>query len=158
VRFVHSLVKTQNGERVGWCAPIELGESSPHDISFVIPIDDAMDDRYLCEISRGEGDRRFLVARELIRGEGDSFFLDVEELRLWFTARTSSKKDRPLPYIGKLKHADFTSRFAEIALQDASSLDRLYQDDGGIIVGCDPFAHYSGIETLMQTNARSNLK
>jgi hypothetical protein len=74
-------------------------------------------------------------------------------MKLWFSVSASSRKDRPLPYIGKLWHADFTHRFAEIELEDPAQLDRLYESDGVIVVGCDPFTHYSGIEELMQKDA-----
>jgi hypothetical protein len=148
MRFVHSLVKTKNAEKVGWCAPIELGESAPHYVSFVIPVDDGMDDRYICEILRG--DQRNLVAHEMIREGKDSFFLAIGEMRLWFTVRPSSKKGRRLPYVGALKHADFTSLFTEIEPEEPSRLDRLCEDENVIIVGCDPFTHYSGIGKLKQ--------
>jgi hypothetical protein len=38
--FVHSLVRAKvNGKR-GWCAPVELGETAPHYISLVVPLDE----------------------------------------------------------------------------------------------------------------------
>ena len=52
MRFVHSLAKTQDGERIGWCAPVELGEDAPPYISFVLPMNDHADNRYLCEVVR----------------------------------------------------------------------------------------------------------
>src|SRR5262249_13386810 len=148
--FVHSLVKTQKGEKVGWCAPIELGESAPHYISFVIPVDEEMDDRYACEV-RG-GDQRMIVAHEMIRTGKDSFFLDIGDARLWFTVRPASTKGPRLPYVGQLKHADFTSWFAEIEPEDVSRLDRLCDDENLIVIGCDPFNHYSNVSNLMNNH------
>lgn len=32
--FVHSLVKAEINKKLGWCAPVELGEAAPHYVSF----------------------------------------------------------------------------------------------------------------------------
>ena len=154
MRFVHSLVKTKRGDQIGWCAPVELGEAAPHSISFVIPIDDGADDRYTCEVVKGDGDQRIVIHHELIKEGRDSFFLGIGEAGLWFAVRAASKREPRLPYVGKLKHPDFTSPFAEIEPEEPSRLDRLCEDNGMIIIGCDPFTRYSGIENLIRRDLR----
>jgi hypothetical protein len=148
MRFIHSLVKVKDGERIGWCAPVELGESTPHSISFAIPIDDRMDERYTCEIVRMGGDGKIVVAHEMVKEGKDSFLLVVGDVKLWFTVRPWSKDGRRLPYIGRLKHADFTSRFIEIEPEEPWRLDQLCESEDLIVVGCDPFSRYSGVEAV----------
>jgi hypothetical protein len=144
MRFVHSLVRIKNGAKAGWCTPVELGEAAPHYISFVIPVDDGADDSYACEVVRIDGDEREVVVYKLVKEGRDSFLLRVDKAELWFTVRPVSQKERRLPYVGKLKHADFASLFTEIEPEEPSALDRLYEDEGVLVVGCDPVTHYLG--------------
>ena len=153
MRFVHSLVKTRENGRIGWCAPVELGEAAPHYISFVIPLDDGTGERYTCEVIRMDGDGKLVVAHEMVKAGRDSFVLPVGDVRLWFTIGPSSKDGRRLPYVGRLKHADFTCLFTEIQPEEPSRLDRLREVENLIVVGCDPFTRYSGIEALVQRQA-----
>jgi hypothetical protein len=147
--FVHSLVKTEvNGKR-GWCAPVEVGEAAPHYISFVIPLDDKGDffPEYICETITTDGAKR-IDAHEVVRRGEDSFVLRLGKLELWFTVRTVPKKDRRLPYIGKLGHSDFAFLFMEIEPEEHERLDRLYDEGNTFVIGCEPFTHYSGIRRL----------
>jgi hypothetical protein len=154
MRFIHSLAKTQDGERIGWCAPVELGEAAPHYISFVVPVNHHADDRYLCEVVRITGEGRIVDIHEMVKVGKDSFLLSVGEPRLWFTARPPSRDSPRLLYVGRLNHADFSSPFVEIEAEDPSRLDQLCESEDIIIVGCDPFTRYSGIEGLAQRPVR----
>jgi hypothetical protein len=150
MRFVHSLAKVEDGERIGWCAPVELGESAPHYIGLVVPMEARADDRYICEVVRITCGGRVIDTLEIVREGEDAFLLNVGQTRLWFTARPSSSGGGPLPYVGCLEHPDFSSLFAEIEPEDPSRLDQLCESEDIIVVGCDPFTRYSGIERLMQ--------
>ena len=116
MRFVHSLVTTQIGEKKGWCAPIELGEDAPHYISFAV-------------VKKGR----------------DSFLRTVDGIEVWFVVRPVSPKERRLPYIGNLKHPDFALPFAEIEPENPAMLDQLFLEQSIGILGCDPFTHYEGL-------------
>lgn len=148
--FLHSLVKTQENGRKGWCAPVELGEAAPHYVSFVVPVDDARGffDDYICEtVTTGQADRR-TESHELVRQGDDSFVLRLGKLEVWFTVRAASPKEQRLPYVGQLEHEDFRYSFTEIEPEEPAMLDRLYEDEGTFIIGCEPFTHYSGLRNV----------
>jgi hypothetical protein len=148
MRFVHSLVRIKNGDNSGWCAPVELGESTPQYISFVIPVDPTLDPAYSCEIVSSNKDKRIVSAKTMFREGKNSFLLDIDDEEVWFNVRPISKDQRRLPYIGKLEHEDFGSLLMEIEPEETSVLDRLFLDKGVGIIGCDPFAHYSGVDKI----------
>ena len=147
--FVHSLVKTQDGTK-GWCAPLELGEATPHYISFVIPVDDRKTffAEYTCEtITRAKRAQRIESHDLVMRGE-DSFVLHFDKQDVWFAVKPGPKKDRRLPYVGTLQHDDFRYQFTEIEPEDPDELDRIYDTENLFVIGCEPFAHYSGIKSV----------
>ena len=150
MRFVHSFVKTHHSERTGWRTPMELGEDSPHSIAFVLPANGEPDDIYLCELVKLHQNRSEIVSAELVKEGNDSFLLSIGRTKLWFTVRPVSMKDRLLPYVGTLKHPDFEFPFLEIEPEDQALLDRLCEDEGLIIIGCDPETHYLGSRSLME--------
>jgi hypothetical protein len=150
MHFVHSLAKTKKNGKTGWCAPIELGESAPNYISFVIPVDErsGLFNEYACEVIKiRQRDKKVLTYRLVKKGE-DSFVLDLDSQEMWFHIRPQSKQDQRLPYVGKLDHADFGLTFREIEPEDAKGLDQLGEAEGTFIIGCDPFTHYLGIKKL----------
>jgi hypothetical protein len=148
--FLHSLVRTEVGGKAGWCAPVELGEAAPHYINFVIPVDSKRGffQEYICEtIVAQDGDRR-IEPHEIVRQGEDSFLLRHSKIDLWFTVRPVPKEERRLPYLGKLRHADFEHLFTEIEPEDPFALDNLYEEEGIFIIGCEPFIRYSGVKKL----------
>jgi hypothetical protein len=159
--FVHSLVRTTTNQRLGWCAPWEMGEAAPQSIGFVIPVDEkgGLRNSYACETVKGLGsDERATVSRSLVKVGGDSFRLKLDEGDIWFTARSSPKKNRLLPYLGKLKHPDFDSLLIEIEPERQAALDRLCEETGEFVIGCDPFLHYEGIDQPTLSSASDDGK
>jgi hypothetical protein len=148
--FVHSLVRTEAHGKPGWCAPVELGEAAPHYINFVIPVDGkgGFFKEYTCESIVAKGGDRWIESHEFVRSGEDSFQLRHGKLELWFTVRPVPKVEHRLPYFGKLRHPDFEYLFTEIEPDDPDKLDNLYEEEGIFIIGCEPFAHYSGIKRL----------
>lgn len=148
--FVHSLVRTEVNRKAGWCAPAELREAAPHYISFVVPVDDkhGFFDEYICETITAEDGNQRIEFHELVHKGEDSFVLCLGQLELWFTVRPVPKAEHRLPYLGKLQHADFAFLFTEIEPEDPEKLDRLYEEKGTFVIGCEPFAHYSGMKKL----------
>lgn len=144
--FVHSLVRSRYKGRHGWRAPVELGDATPHYISYVIPLDDRgeLGDEYTCEVVVIAGEGRMLQSRNLVRTGIDTFLLGISpDSKLWFHVRPIHKNAGKLPYVGTLHHDDFNLRFIEIEPDDVSQIDRLCEDQGVFIVGCDPEQHYS---------------
>jgi hypothetical protein len=148
--FVHSLVKAKTNGKAGWCAPAELGESAPHYVSFVVPVNQKGEffHEYICEtITAIEQDKR-IESHELVQQGSDSFVLHLDGTDLRFTLRPGSAKERQLPYIGNLKHEDFQYSFMELEPEDPEKLDRLCDEKGTFVIGCEPFSHYAGVSKL----------
>src|SRR5487761_1615859 len=148
--FVHSLVRTEANGKMGWCAPVEMGEAAPHYISFVVPVDDkgGFFPEYTCETIVSENGEKRIEPHELMRQGSDSFLLRLGRRELWFTVRPVPKAERRLPYVGKLQHADFSLLLTEIEPERHAKLDELYEERNTFIIGCEPFVHYSGINEL----------
>ena len=119
----------------------------PHYVSFAIPFEDRPYEKYTCEAVRIEGEKRLIEPLLLIREGNDAFFLALDGVEVWFFLSSATRQDRRLPYVGKLKHPDFELLFAEIEPEDPSVLDSLLIENGVSILGCDPFLHYSGVES-----------
>lgn len=140
--FVHSLVKASRRDAIGWRTPAELGEATPHYVSFVVPVgsDGRLADAYACEVVKLGKQERTIEKYKLTRGGKSTFKLELPKgFAIWFTIRS----DR-LPYIGTLKHSDFDHELAEIEPEEPSQLDRLCQETGMFVIGCDP-QNYEGI-------------
>jgi hypothetical protein len=152
--FVHGLVRAQENERKGWCAPAELGEAAPHYISFVLPLDEngRFLPSYTCEVVNTHDGIKEIKSQELVKHGADSFVLRLGEFEIWFAARPVSKDER-LPYVGGLKHDDFQRLLTEIELEDPKKLDSLFETEGTFVIGCEPFAHYDGIEELAKMHS-----
>jgi hypothetical protein len=134
--FVHSLVRASRRDEIGWRTPAELGEATPHYVSFVVPIgsDGRLADAYACEVVKLGKQGRTIEKYNLTRGGKSTFKLELpKDFTLWFTIRS-----RRLPYVGTLKHNDFDHVLAEIEPSEPSQLDRLCEEAGMFIIGCDP--------------------
>ena len=147
--FVHSLVRSAKDGSTGWCAPAELGEASPHYISFVIPVGEngTFFSCYSCEAVTPHEKGKDITIHELSAQGTDSFLLHINDKQFWFVVKPASKAGRRLPYIGELKHPDFQFLFTEIEPEEPDKLDDLCDSERTFIMGCDPFTHYAGIET-----------
>jgi hypothetical protein len=148
--FVHSLVKVTRADKLGWCAPVELGEAAPHYISFVVPVDDrgAFFSTYLCEAVTTRNKEKNIVLHELSAQGKDSFLLRIAGKDFWFVVKPAAKAARRLPYVGTLTHSDFQLLFTEIEPEEPDKLDDLCDREQTFIMGCDPYTHYSGIESV----------
>lgn len=152
--FVHSLVRAEGSDKPGWCAPVELGEAAPHYVSFVVPIDENREflSRYTCETVLVAGEEKRRQTHELLfRGQG-SFVLPLGGNEIWFALRPVANRERRLPYVGKLIHADFERLLTEIEPEEPRLLDRLYDEQNTFVIGCEPFSHYAGIERLTKSH------
>jgi hypothetical protein len=145
--FVHSLVKLRTNGKTGWWAPVELGEASPHYVSFVIPVAENGEvfEGYGCEIiTMGEGEKRVRTHELVKRGE-DSFVLRMDKREFWFRVCACPIPEGRLAYAGVLEHEDFEHLLVEIEPEDPCAPDELYDADGTFIMGCEPFAHYANV-------------
>ncbi len=149
--FLHSLVRAEPKRKKGWWAPVELGDAAPHYVSFVLPLDEdgVFFREYTCETVtvKKDGSKK-IDTHTLVRQGDDSFVLHLAAHDLWFTVRAVPTKDRRLSYVGNLGHDDFASLFVEVEPENPKELDRLYDERKTFIIGCEPFAHYSGTERL----------
>jgi len=148
--FVHSLVITQANGKKGWCAPVELGEDSPHYVSLVIPVDERRNvfNIYICETVTTTEHGHAIESHDLVKRGKNSFALQLGDTVFWFSLRPGSLSGRHLPYVGKLQHEDFTHLFIEIEPEEPESLDKLYDKHGTFVIGCEPFKHYGGVSAI----------
>lgn len=148
--FVHSLVRTTIAGKAGWCAPVELGESAPHYVSFAIPVNEegAFFDAYSCETITGRNKQKSPTLHQLSTSGEDSFLLRLADKNFWFVVKPALRVARRTPYLGKLEHPDFKFLFTEIEPEDPDKLDDLFDDEHTFIMGCDPFTNYVGIKML----------
>ncbi len=146
--FVHSLVRSPNAKKRGWCAPLELGEAAPHYVSFVVPVNEEKQffATYSCEVVKVRDRDKLITPYEMALKGRDAFLLSIGERQYWFIVRPTWKSTVHLPYIGKLKHPDFQFLFTEIEPEDPDKLDNLFSTDQTFIMGCDPYSHYEGIK------------
>lgn len=152
--FVHSLVRTEANGKIGWCAPVELGESAPHYVSFIIPVNNRREffPEYACETIVAVGHDKQRVLHPLLPQGKDSFLLRLGGTEVWFTIRPIAKAERCLPYLGTLQHPDFAFLLTEIEAEDHKILDKLYDEQNTYVIGCDPFSHYAGIKALVKSH------
>lgn len=151
--YVHSLVKPNDSKPAGWYAPLELGDDSPIYVSFALPLEagNRLADAYQCEVVQIDGTRRSVTTHRLVKSGEDAFVLKLPDRGdVWFTLQSGAAGIR-LPYAGKLQHADFSNPLVEIEPADQAVMDRLCNEHGLFVVGCDPFKHYTG-ELLSKSN------
>ena len=72
--------------------------------------------------------------------------LHIDGKEFWFRVKPTAKSAGRLPYVGTLEHSDFDFLFTEIEPEEPAALDELCEKDRTFLMGCDPFAHYSGIK------------
>jgi hypothetical protein len=150
LRFLHTLVLTGSGKRRYWLAPAEMGSGELQISSFALPVDE---DRkpfpsYQVEILRygsdGRREVRETATLERDRRLGD-FSLQLDGHMIQFGPLSNSPVLSCFPYKGKLVHPDFGYLLAALEPHDPEQLDKLFLDDRLLILGCDPFAHYGGL-------------
>ncbi|HUG94253.1 MAG TPA: hypothetical protein VML55_25715 [Planctomycetaceae bacterium] len=148
---VHSLVRLRGHRPDGWYAPVELGEAAPQYANFVVPVTSShcFFDRYTCELGNQRSDaiERRLVPFELRLVE-EALVLTVGKRRLWFVAAPGAEQARVLEYRGALSHPDFAYPLIEIEPHDPGELDQLFDEQGWFLIGCDPFTHYGGLDSV----------
>ena len=83
--------------------------------------------------------RKSSVILELPRGDTIRFYV-----------RPIARNEQRLPYVGELRHEDFRQLFTEIVPSHIAEIDRLYEQHGTLIIGCDPELHYSGLTARRQ--------
>src|SRR5436309_3420756 len=108
--FLHSLVKVSTDKQTGWYVPQELGEATPHYVTFAIPTHDRTGtfDDYACEVVMFYGRKKpHVLTYTLVNNGKGVFLLDVDGLRIWFHVRKTAGGRNEHPYLGKLRHADF---------------------------------------------------
>jgi hypothetical protein len=146
--FVHTLVRSPKSDRMGWCAPVDLGEESPHYVSFVVPVDGRgrFFDAYSCEVVTIHDGRKSIATHEFSSEGNDAFLLRLAGREFWFHAKPAVKSQRRLPYVGRLRHPDFGLLFTEIEPERLEELDELCEKGHVFIIGCEPYEHYSGLQ------------
>lgn len=156
--YLHSLCRKNMGNRTGWYAPAELGDSQQAP-GYVIPTDETGSafGHYLVEIRVSVPGRMpewsdcrliRIGRREFLLGLGDG--IRFRERRVFPTHRT-------LAYMGKFGHPDFAHPLLEVEPESPDQTERLFNEKGMIIIGCDPFRHYDGIMTPLSNWTCSRL-
>lgn len=157
IPFIHTLALVGSGRGRGWLAPVEMDDDAPQTAEFAAPVDAnrAFFPEYLVEVLRTSSGGQSKVWEEyVLRRDGDpSVFtmrIGSEEIRFRQVIRGS------FPYRGRLTHPDLTHKLAVLDPCDLGQLDRLFLEDRLVIMGCDPFAHYGGLEGETSAGGRDD--
>lgn len=147
--FVHCLVPP-DGVPTGWIAPTELGEKSPHDISFAAPLspEGKLRDEYICEVAFTDdapAASRKQTAYTMRKKSDTTLLLTIGQYELWFIVTPTTQNRKRRRYVGNASHEDFAFPLIEIEPRDVAAVDRLCEREGIFIIGCDPFTRYRGI-------------
>lgn len=140
---LHSLILVKTGRQMGWMAPAECDEDMSHYVAYVIPLDEngVPFECYECETIRtGNSNNTTAAASLLTKGQGQ-YSVRIADTDVWFHDKPGVD-GKKLPYVGQLEHADFSRLMIEIIPEEPRQLDRLCEDAGVYIIGCDPFSHY----------------
>jgi hypothetical protein len=143
-------VLTGSGKRRYWLAPAEMGTDEPQTSRFALPVDQDKKPfpTYQVEIlrygSNGRRETREIATLKRDRRSG-VFSLQVDSTKVRFCALSDPPALPCFPYKGKLVHPDFDHRLTALEPCDLAQLDRLLLEDRLLILGCDPFAHYGGL-------------
>ena len=148
--FVHTLVRIGSGKRRYWLAPAEMRSDEPQTSRYALPVDKDKKPfpAYQVEVLRfGSNGRREI--RETVTLKKDSHSGDFSMQIGSNEGRLGPRRDRSasscFPYKGKLVHPDFDHLLAALEPCDLGQIDRLFLEERLLILGCDPFAHYGGL-------------
>jgi hypothetical protein len=148
--FIHTLVLVGPGKRRYWFAPAEMGTDEPQAARLALPVDQDQKPfpTYQVEIlrygSNGRQETREVVTLKRDRRPG-GLSLEIDSHKVRFRAPDDPPAVPSFPYKGKLIHPDFEYRLATLEPCDPGQLDRLFLENRLLILGCDPFAHYGGL-------------
>jgi hypothetical protein len=70
----------------------------------------------------------------------NAFTVQIGLSKFTFTDVFEGKKLRKFKYVGKFQHPDFEFELAEV--YNLESLDKLFEEESMLVVGCEPFFHY----------------
>jgi len=136
ISYFHFMSKISSG----WKAPLELEDEEVRPSSYVIDQGEA--DYYLVDVCRHKHGSFSDTQTMLVVRKGDNLVLSINGHTIEFTRR---RDKRPYPYVGNLEHRDFSGKFVEI-MPEPDNLGRLFSETGYIIIGCDPWTNYKGVE------------
>jgi len=73
----------------------------------------------------------------------------VDGRSLRFRLRLDAGQPVVFEYVGRLTHPDFAMPLAEIIPEYEDQLEKLYAQEGIVIVGSDPRTRYGGLDAVL---------
>ena len=155
--YIHFLVRHANGKPLGWIAPVEQTEDGPTGGSYVVPVarNGRFLKRYQIDFRRysgiGQRSPTETTVATLEQSEGKSLFVfQVADTTVIFQEKPGDPDLNRLKYTGQLIHPDFSYSLAEIEPVPEESLDELFTNTGYVLIGCDPWENYDGMDSVIQ--------
>ena len=150
--YLHSLCRANIGDGSGWYAPIELPDSQQA-VGYAIPVNECgrTFDSYIVEVGTyRKTTSPIWKVYHLTKVAKREFLLKLSAEEIRFTERRVYSHYRKLPYRGSLKHPDFAYFLIELQPEEPDQIDDLFENKRMFIIGCNPFANYDGIESIVE--------
>lgn len=125
----------------GWVAHVELPQEVSSKGCFVVPLQNGgFANEYHVDIAKylGDGQRSNTETLKIVLVK-NVFILNIADCFITFKAKRIRKS-----YTGRLAHPDFSSLLVEIE-PNSKDLDKLLEETGYVLIGCDPWNNYGGI-------------
>lgn len=154
------MLSISNG-KTGWVSPVELCaiDAKAHTTGrYVLPVSSSghFAKEYQVDIRKysGRGEQATIETVSMIckYSQGKTFFvLSIAGHSIVFQECQGTRHQ----YIGQLRHPDFDLVLVEVEPVPSLhyNLDELFDDTGYILVGCDPWSNYNGIEQIKSSES-----
>lgn len=149
--YMHTLVRRNIGDGIGWYAPAELPNTAPTGLGFAVPVksDGGFFSSYWVQVASvsDNGDVSLDGYRLMPRSSGDFILDDFKPGEAVFVPRKTFPAYRLLRYKGRFRHDDFKHDLVELVPRRDDEFELFFAESRLVIIGCDP-SYYTGFVPL----------